>query len=369
MANIKITLLFAIGVLFGAPLFAFKNPSLDKTTKEVLKLHAIKNNLPEKDHLAALSNALFAKTGIAYQMLLDKIIRSICKTHLNELSTPIFFYTHVLQDIDDLMIGASKIAPASTKSLTNKKSLEHSASYTSALSSQPVIFLGFLTAFALIFIIWEQLEKNSNELALTQKRLFELNERVINQAKQINETIAKQDSIVDGFTSVLNVVEETLTNQKNLLNRFIAEFSKLTTSFCNFQQKEAEAASINELYARSFNPTIESIQKSKGIIQGWIDIIRGGKPPEPVIFEETIPLESIKYDTATPQQPQAAPATRQRPHATPDPFQTPPRTARLQFDATAPAGGSPGCGSTGPRQHRPQQPPQPDFSMGAEEEE
>ena len=364
MANIKITLLFAIGVLFGAPLFALKNPSLDKTTKEVLKLHAIKNNLPEKDHLAALSNALFAKTGIAYQMLLDKIIRSICKTHLNELSTPIFFYTHVLQDIDELMIGASKIAPVTTKSLTPKPSVNATA-YTAVISSQPVIFLGFLTAFALIFIMWEQLEKNSKELTLAQKRIYELNERTINQAKQISETIAEQTTLADGFKSVLNIEKETLTSQENLLKRFINDLSKLTTDFFRFKQEEAQAAAINERYARSFDPTIESIQKNKGIVQGWLDKIWGRPPPEPVIFEETIPPKSIKDDTAAPPQAQAAPATPSRPHATPDPFQTPPRTTRLQFGATAPAGGSPGSGSTGPRQR----PPHGHFSTESEDKE
>jgi len=368
MANIKITLLFAIGVLFGAPLFALKNPSLDKTTKEILKLHAIKNNLPEKDHLAALSHALFAKTGIAYQMLLDKIIRAICKTHLNELSTPIFFYTHVLQDIDELMIGASKIAPVPTKSLTQKSS-GNTTSYTAVISSQPVIFLGFLTAFALIFIMWEQLEKNSKELALSQERIYELNERAINQAKQISETIVEQRNFVDGFTSVLNIEKETLTSQENLLKRFINDFSKLTTHFFKFQQIEAQAAAVNERYARSFDPTIASIQRTRGIVQGWLDKIWGRQPPEPVIFERTIPLESIKDDTAAPPQPQAAPATPPRPHAPPDPFQTPPRTTKLQFGATAPAGGSPGSGSTGPRQRGPQHPPHGHFSTESEDEE
>ena len=376
MANIKITLLFAIGVLFGAPLFALKNPSLDKTTKEILKLHAIKNNLPEKDHLAALSHALFAKTGIAYKMLLDKIIRAICKTHLNELSTPIFFYTHVLQDIDELMIGASKIAPVPTKSLTQKSS-GNTTSYTAVISSQPVIFLGFLTAFALIFIMWEQLEKNSKELALSQERFFELNQRIINHAEQINKNITEKTIFIDGFTSVLNIEKEALTCQENLLKRFINDFSKLTTDFFKFQERTADAAAINERYARSFDPTIESIQKNRGIIQGWLDKIWGRQPPEPVIFEEAVSFRSIKENETTHSESQGVPSTPPRPHSTPEtppraqahgPFQTPPR-ANSQHPSHAPTGGSPGLNPPILQRRVPQHSPSAHFSTESEDDE
>ncbi|MBM3894544.1 hypothetical protein FJ366_03030 [Candidatus Dependentiae bacterium] len=247
-----------LGALSTAPFFAATNKELlTAATEKVIRLHALQKKISPDQYITALSNKLFCRSDFAYQMVVKKLIKDICKKHSAQLSTPMLFFTNVLKSLDMLLLSSGQTLTRSTFLKNQKESPTENTKTT--YSTEFFIIAGVIASLIITYLVWENHEAVVTSI---QKKFHAVEKKESELDSSINET--KKDVLK------LSPRVDSLEQNQLGLSTLSDGISKKLVFLTEEEEALAEKTRSQEEEIRRLNEHVTALDTK---VQGLIDAV------------------------------------------------------------------------------------------------